>query len=120
MGKTYIEENIVSKHADDHPWVGQAWSKPPLPIRVGTYKNPGFYVYYTGGAQGYRGLARGLRYGFTLPGYRSETVVLHGLGHHFTPDTRVPNSQDAAASAGCTLTIGSKETVQSRKYFRTY
>ncbi len=93
--RDYIEDNIVQKYEDDHPWVRQAWRKRPLYVRVGTYRNPGFYVYSTSGANGYRGLAKGLRFGFSLKGYRSDTVVLHELAHHFTLDPRASDVHDA-------------------------
>ncbi len=87
----YIENNVVDKYGDDHAWVRTAWSDHPLPVRVGNYNNPGFYVYSIGGAQGFSGVARGLRWGFTTSGYKSKVVVLHELAHHFVLDHRVPD-----------------------------
>ena len=93
--KSYIENNIIQKFEDDFPWVRQAWSNRPLPSKVKSSKRPGWYVYYTGGVDGFRGLPRGLRFVFTLKGYRSEAIVLHEIAHHFTLDPRVPDVQDA-------------------------
>ncbi len=93
--KNHITNNVVKEYEDDYPWVRQAWSNQPLNVRVRSSNAPGWYVFYMGGHAGFRGLARGIRYGFTESGLRSDTVVLHELAHHFTLDTRVPNVQDA-------------------------
>ena len=93
--KTHIEDEFVKEYEDDHPWVRTAWSDHPLQVRVGDYKNPGFYVYSIGGVQGFRGVNRGLRLGFTVGGYHSRVVVLHELAHHFTLDPRVPDAPEA-------------------------
>ncbi len=93
--KAHISKNVVEEYEGDYPWVRQAWRNRPLPVRVQERKAPGWYVYYIGGRDGFRGLARGLRFGFTVSGLSSDAIVLHELAHHFTLDTRVPNVQDA-------------------------
>ena len=87
---THISDRIVSRYEDDHEWVRRAWRDYPLPVRVGSYNNPGFYVYYILGRDGFSGVNRGARYGYTEWGYQSTKVVLHELAHHFLLDYRVP------------------------------
>ncbi len=92
---TYIKNQIVGKYEDDHDWVRRAWHDYPLPVLVGEFKAPGFYVFWVFGLQGFSGVSRGARWGFTTSGYKSKVVVLHELAHHFLLDYRVPEVPEA-------------------------
>ena len=91
----YISNQIVDKYEDDHEWVRRTWRDYPLPVRVGKFKSPGFYVFSIRGLGGFKGVIRGIRYGFSEKGYKSKVVVLHELAHHFLLDHRVPETPEA-------------------------
>ena len=90
-----IERQIIQTYEGESPWLRQAWSNRPLPIRI--VKSLGFYVSTGIRVNGFKGVPNGIRIGLGRKGYKRKNVVVHELAHHFTLD---PRASDADGPVG--------------------
>ena len=89
--KDWIAENVVERYEEDFPWVREAWSNRPIPVRVRPKlggSTLGVYVFTYGPKNGFRGVISGLALRFDKHTYTNKRVVLHEMAHHYTLDHR--------------------------------